>query len=121
MPWVHQLSRVSIKRQGLLSWTVALALFTVSIAIRILFDPFLAGMKFITFWPAIIVATLICGWRQGIFVLLLCQELENGWRIRAKSGLVVLLRKDDQLIVSGRSSHAVRKALGLTKLNFETE
>ncbi len=52
---------------------------------------------------------------------IVCQELENGWRIRAKIGLVVLLRKDGQLIVSGRSSHAVRKALGLTKLNFETE
>jgi K+-sensing histidine kinase KdpD len=71
MPWVHQLNRVAIKRQGLLSWTVALAIFTGSAAVRVLFDPVLAGMKFMTFWPAIIVATLICGWRQGFFVLIL--------------------------------------------------
>jgi K+-sensing histidine kinase KdpD len=77
MPWVHQLSRVSIKRQGLLPWTVALALFTGSVALRELFDPFLAGMKFITFWPAIIVATLICGWRQGAFVLIL--SMATAW------------------------------------------
>lgn len=69
MPWVHQLSRASIKRQGLLSWTVALGIFTGSVALRALLDPLLAGMKFMTFWPAIVVATLVCGWRQGTFVL----------------------------------------------------
>ncbi|MGJ0506040.1 MAG: histidine kinase dimerization/phosphoacceptor domain -containing protein [Methylocystis sp.] len=69
MPWVHQISRVSIKRQGLLSWVVALGLFTGSVAVRVLFEPFLGGMKFMTFWPAIVVTTLICGWRQGAFVL----------------------------------------------------
>lgn len=69
--------------------------------------------------PTTIIETLISmGTPMGAIV---CQELENGWRIRAKSGLVVLLRKDGQLIVSGRRSHAVRKALGLTKHNCEAE
>jgi two-component sensor histidine kinase len=71
MPWVHQLSKATIKRQGLSSWTVALALFTASVAIRVMFEPFLGGMKFLTFWPAIAVATFVCGWRQGTMVLLL--------------------------------------------------
>jgi two-component system, sensor histidine kinase PdtaS len=69
--WVHQLSKARIKRQGLSSWTVALGLFTASVAIRVLFDPFLTGMKFLTFWPAIAGATFICGWRQGAMVVLL--------------------------------------------------
>ncbi len=71
MPWVHKIHTVSVKREGLLSWTVALGLFTASVALRMLLEPLLAGMKFITFWPAIAIATLICGWRQGAFVLVL--------------------------------------------------
>lgn len=78
MPWMHQLSRVSIKRQGPLSWTIALALFAVSLGVRVLFDPVLSGMKFLTFYPAIALATLICGWRQGAVVLAL--SAVTGWR-----------------------------------------
>jgi two-component system, sensor histidine kinase PdtaS len=71
VPWVHQLWKATIKRQGLSSWTIALGLFTASVTLRILFDPFLTGMKFLTFWPAIAVATFVCGWRQGAMVVLL--------------------------------------------------
>ena len=78
MPWVHQISRASIKRQGLLSWTVALALFTGSVAVRFPLAPFVDGLAaFTTFYPAIIVATLICGWRQGTLVLVL--SALTGW------------------------------------------
>ena len=78
MPWVHQISRASIKRQGLLSWTVALAIFTGSVAVRFPLAPFVDGLAaFTTFYPAIIVATLICGWRQGTLVLVL--STVTGW------------------------------------------
>jgi predicted nucleotide-binding protein len=43
-----------------------------------------------------------------------CQEAGDGWRIRAQGGLIVHMRKDGQLTVSGKNTHAVRKALGLT-------
>lgn len=78
MPWVHKLSEASIKRQGPASWAVALALFSVSVAVRILFDPFLSGMKFITFYPAIALATLVCGWPEGALVVML--SALAGWR-----------------------------------------
>lgn len=71
MPWVHKIHTASIKRRGLLPWAVALLLFAASLSARILLEPVLAGMKFLTFHPAIVVATLICGWGQGVFVLLL--------------------------------------------------
>ena len=71
MPWVRQLSRASIKRQGLLPWTVALGIFTASVAIRYPLSPFVEGLAFITFFPAIVAATLICGWQQGTAVLIL--------------------------------------------------
>jgi hypothetical protein len=43
-----------------------------------------------------------------------CKELEHGWRIRAQGGLIVSIRKNGQVTVSGNKTHAVRKALGLT-------
>jgi two-component sensor histidine kinase len=99
MPWVHQLSKATIKRQGLLPWTVALGLFTGSVAIRVLFDPYLAGMKFLTFWPAIALSTLICGWRQGTVVVLLSAvtawyffiEPFNSFAIRDKTTIGALV------------------------------
>jgi two-component system, sensor histidine kinase PdtaS len=78
MPWVHRLSELSIKRQGLLSWTVALAIFTGSIAIRFPIAPFAGGLAaFTTFYPAIIAVTLVCGWQQGTLVLIL--STLTGW------------------------------------------
>ncbi len=71
MPWVHKIHTLSIKRSGLLPWTVSLGLFTASVALRVLLAPLLEGMKFLTFWPAIAIATLICGWRHGAFVLVM--------------------------------------------------
>lgn len=77
MPWVHKIHEMSIKRQGPKSWTVAVGIFAASLAVRFLFDPLLEGMKFLTFWPAIALATLICGWRQGVLVLVL--SALTGW------------------------------------------
>jgi hypothetical protein len=71
MPWVHKIHTASIKRRGILPWAVALLFFATSLSARILLEPVLAGMKFLTFHPAIVAATLICGWRQGVFILLL--------------------------------------------------
>lgn len=38
---------------------------------RILFASALEGSAFVTFYPAIVASTLICGWRQGAVVLIL--------------------------------------------------
>lgn len=77
MPWVHQLSRASIKRQGVLPWSVALLLFSISLEARLVLPPVLIGLAFITFYPAIVVTTLICGWRQGVLVVFL--SVLAGW------------------------------------------
>ncbi len=60
MPWVHQLSRASIKRQGFLPWAVALLFFAISLEARLVLPPVLIGLAFITFYPAIVATTLIC-------------------------------------------------------------
>ncbi|MGJ0509536.1 MAG: hypothetical protein ACR652_20925 [Methylocystis sp.] len=42
------------------------------------------------------------------------EESAEGWRIRAQGGLVVQMRKNGELVISGKNTHAVRRALGLT-------
>lgn len=63
MPLVGQLDKISIQRRGPLPWAVALGLFAASLGVRILFAPALEGSAFVTFYPAIVASTLICGWQ----------------------------------------------------------
>ncbi|GLI92036.1 sensor histidine kinase [Methylocystis echinoides] len=71
MPWVHKLNEMSVRREGPFPWLVALALFGVGLSTRLLLAPLLEGMKFLTFYPVVAAATLLCGWRQGVLVLAL--------------------------------------------------
>jgi len=71
MPWASQLSRLSRKRRAGWTWLLALAIFVVCLALRFLLAAPLEQMKFLTFYPGIAAATLVCGWRQGLLVLFL--------------------------------------------------
>ena len=71
MTWVAKVHRLSTKLQGPQSWIVALVFFGASLGVRILFAPWLDPLKFLTFYPAIAAATLLCGWPRGALVLLL--------------------------------------------------
>ncbi len=71
MPWVRWVSGVSINRQGVAPWAFALLFFATSLVVRFLLDSSLDGLAFTTFYPAILTATLICGWLEGILVLVL--------------------------------------------------
>jgi two-component sensor histidine kinase len=69
MRWAYRLLRV--RPRGVASWAIAVLFFAASFALSVLFDPFLDGTKFVTFYPAIAVATMVCGWREGLLVLIL--------------------------------------------------
>lgn len=71
MPWVHKLNELPIRRPGPWPWLVALSLYGAALAVRLMFAPLLEGMKFLTFYPAVAAATLLCGWPQGLVVLVL--------------------------------------------------
>lgn len=43
-----------------------------------------------------------------------CEELTDGWRIRVDGGPIVRIRTKGRILISGRNSHVLRKALGLT-------
>ena len=71
MPWVAQISKISRTRSAAWPWAISLLCFAASLGTRILLDPALYGLKFLTFYPAICIATLVGGWPHGLLVLVL--------------------------------------------------
>ena len=71
MPLVRKIGRLSRKRHGVRCWVDALLLFSASLSARYILWPWLEPTTFMPFYPAIIAATLFCGWRQGVLVLIL--------------------------------------------------
>ncbi|MDO9714217.1 sensor histidine kinase [Paracraurococcus lichenis] len=61
----------SLTRRGLAArcWAVSLALFAASLGARFALGDLLASIPFLTFFPAIVGSTLLCGWRPGALVL----------------------------------------------------
>ncbi|HEY8126749.1 MAG TPA: DUF4118 domain-containing protein [Methylocystis sp.] len=77
MAWATKVYRASKRIEGAPSWAVAVLLFGASLSVRFLLDRWLDPLKFLTFYPAIALSALICGWRQGMAVLALCAV--SGW------------------------------------------
>lgn len=78
MAWVGPVSKVVGRPQnGVQPWAIAFALFAACLLLRLALEPWLTSLAFITFYPAIIIATLVCGWRPGVLVALL--SMLAGW------------------------------------------
>ncbi|WP_431269307.1 sensor histidine kinase [Dankookia sp. P2] len=72
MAWVGPVSAILRPHPtGVRAWAIALALFAASLAARLALERWLAPIAFLTFYPAIIAAALVCGWRQGLLVVAL--------------------------------------------------
>lgn len=55
----------------LVRWLEAFGLFGVALVIRFLLGPQLGAMPFLSFYPAILLAALLLGWKEAVFVLVL--------------------------------------------------
>jgi two-component sensor histidine kinase len=55
----------------LIRWLEAFGLFGVALAIRFSLGPQLGAMPFLSFYPAILLAALLLGWKEAVFVLAL--------------------------------------------------
>ena len=55
----------------LIRWLEACGLFGVALVIRFLLGPQLGAMPFLSFYPAILLAALLLGWKEAVFVLVL--------------------------------------------------
>jgi hypothetical protein len=56
----------AIREGSIGSYLVAVGMVVLATALRSLLGPFVSGVQFITFFPAVIIRTLMCGWRAGI-------------------------------------------------------
>ena len=71
MTWLLRLTDVTHKWRGPTAWAFAVALTLASIAMRFALGPWMPQAAFPTFYPAILIAALACGWRVGLLVLIL--------------------------------------------------
>jgi two-component sensor histidine kinase len=55
----------------LIRWLEACGLFLVALAIRFLLGPLLGTVPFLSFYPAILLAASLLGWKEAVFVLVL--------------------------------------------------
>lgn len=64
--------RLIFSRVGRSSWAPlwALSAILLPVALRAILSPFVAGLPFLTFFPALLVATIVLGWRWGVLVLI---------------------------------------------------
>ena len=54
------------------AYALALLSTALALAMRVVIDPYVVGVQYITFFPAVIVTTLISGFRAGLFCVILC-------------------------------------------------
>ncbi|WP_363351580.1 histidine kinase dimerization/phosphoacceptor domain -containing protein [Methylocystis echinoides] len=71
MNLVEFLTYAPVRRYGASSWIVAAGLVGAAILVRIFLAEPLEGSAYVTFYPAVVAASLFFGWPQGVFVVLL--------------------------------------------------
>ena len=89
MWWLTRLLRWRWRQPTLIRWLEAAALFCVALTIRLALGSFDEAARFLTFYPAILAAALLLGWKEAIFVLAL--SVLAGWYIFLPPGMALLL------------------------------
>jgi hypothetical protein len=89
MRWLTRFLGRRRDQPTLTRWLEAAAFFGVALAIRFSLGPFDAAARFLTFYPAILLAAGLLGWKEAIFVLVL--SLSAGWYFFLPPGLSLLL------------------------------
>jgi len=71
MWWMARLLRWQWRQPILIRWLAAILLFFVALIIRYSITPYYGPVPFVSFYPAVLAATLLLGWKEAIFVLTL--------------------------------------------------
>jgi two-component system, sensor histidine kinase PdtaS len=67
--WLVEIAKT--RWTGVRSWVVAGLFLAASIVVRLALAHWLDPVPFLTFYPAVVASTLLCGWRQGALVVVL--------------------------------------------------
>lgn len=73
----------------LIRWLAAFVIFGIALALRFTFGPLHEAARFLIFYPAIIIAAVLLGWKEAIFVLVL--SLSVGWYFFLPPGMLLLI------------------------------
>jgi two-component system, sensor histidine kinase PdtaS len=65
--WLVKIAKA--RRTGVWSWVWAGLFLAAALAVRLALSEWLDPIPYLTFYPAIAAATLLCGWRQGALVM----------------------------------------------------
>ena len=85
---VARILRLRWRQPALIRWLEAAALFGVALAIRFSLGPLHGAIPFLSFYPAILVAAVLLGWKEAVFVLVL--SLSAGWYFFLPPGMTLL-------------------------------
>ena len=77
MRWLIRILRWRWRQPLLVRWSEAIALFGVALAVRFALGQVPGGGLYLTFYPALLIATIFLGWQEAAFVLVL--SLAAGW------------------------------------------
>jgi two-component sensor histidine kinase len=88
MRWLTRFLGRRRDQPTLTRWLEAAAFFGVALAIRFSLGPFDEAARFLTFYPAILLAAALLGWKEAIFVLVL--SLSAGWYFFLPPGMSLL-------------------------------
>jgi two-component sensor histidine kinase len=76
------------RQPALIRWLEAAALFGIALTIRFSLGPLYGAIPFLSFYPAILAAAVLLGWKEAIFVLVL--SLSAGWYFFLPPGMMLL-------------------------------
>src|SRR5260370_31764905 len=85
---VARILRLRWRQPTLIRWLEAAALFGIALTIRFSLGPLHGAIPFLSFYPAILVAAVLLGWKEAIFVLVL--SLSAGWYFFLPPGMLLL-------------------------------
>lgn len=88
MLWITRILAGRWHQPTPIRWLEAAALFGVALAIRFALGSFDEAARFLTFYPAILVAAVLLGWKEAMFVLVL--SLGAGWYFFLPRGMSLL-------------------------------
>jgi two-component sensor histidine kinase len=85
---VVRILRLRWRQPAPIRWLMATALFGIALTIRFSLGPLHGAIPFLSFYPAILVAAVLLGWKEAIFVLVL--SLSAGWYFFLPRGMMLL-------------------------------
>ena len=86
--WLTRALRWRWRQPPLVRWVEAVGLFGIALGIRLMVGRFYGVMPGLSFYPAILIAAVLLGWKEAIFVLVL--SLAAGWYFFLPLGMMLL-------------------------------